>query len=415
VLITPAADSSAIIGGNADLWTAIAGVNQDLGLLIAGGTYGNGQVVAWKESGGFAGTYSPNAAFVQTVQDLKANTSYVIALMWKTNRAMSSGTIFTGAGQGGFSPSSLTVQLVPSGSPNLKTVAGTAQYRLSASDGLTWYDMDPALTIPFTPTLNGTAIISANADLWTSSAGYNQDIAINVNGAIAAWKESGGFAGTYSPNAAFAQTVYQVTANTLYTIKLQWKANRQSPAGAQIWAGAGPIGGQYSPTRLTIYFVPGGVNSTYGVQQYHLTGSNGMTWQSVDPEPTIQNRLREQLYRFTQPCTYLISANVDLWTSQAGYNQDIGISVSGGSYPTVPGQPEAWKESGGFAGTFSPNAAYVETVIAVSPQTTYDITVTWKTNKPANGATIWAGAGPDPPSDPYTGYSPSRLTVQPLC
>jgi hypothetical protein len=140
-----------------------------------------------------------------------------------------------------------------------------------------------------------------------------------------------------------------------------------------------------------------------------------MTWRSVDPEPTIQNRLRWQLYSFTRPCTYLISANIDLWTSQAGYNQDIGISVSGGSYPTVPGQPEAWKESGGFAGTFSPNAAYVETVITISPQTTYDITVTWKANKPASGATIWAGAGPDPPSDPFTGYSPSRLTLVPLC
>ena len=41
------------------------------------------------------------------------------------------------------------------------------------------------------------------------------------------------------------------------------------------------------------------------------------------------------------------------------FNQDIGISVIGGVYPTTAGQPEAWKESGGFAGTFSPNAAFV--------------------------------------------------------
>jgi hypothetical protein len=109
-------------------------------------------------------------------------------------------------------------------------------------------------------------------------------------------------------------------------------------------------------------------------------------------------------------CLYLVSANVDLWTSQPGYNQDIGISVTGGSYPTTPGQPEAWKESGGFAGTFSPNAAYVETVIALAPGPTYVITLTWKTNIPANGATIWAGAGPIDGS-----YSPARLTVQPLC
>jgi hypothetical protein len=255
--------------------------------------------------------------------------------------------------------------------------------------------------------MDGDAIISANADLWTSTAGYNQDIAINVNGSVAAWKESGGFAGTFSPNAAFVQTVYQgMKANNPYTVKLQWKANRPSPATALVWAGAGPINGAYSPTRLTVYLVPAPVPTTRSTQQYHLSNSDGMTWRSVDPEPTIQNRLRWQLYSFTRPCTYLISANIDLWTSQAGYNQDIGISVSGGSYPTVPGQPEAWKESGGFAGTFSPNAAYVETVITISPQTTYDITVTWKANKPASGATIW---------DPFTGYSPSRLTLVPLC
>lgn len=53
-----------------------------------------------------------------------------------------------------------------------------------------------------------------------------------------------------------------------------------------------------------------------------------------------------------------------------------GISVSSGSYPTVANQPEAWKESGGFAGTFSPNAAYVETVLALSPGPTYVITLT---------------------------------------
>src|SRR5947209_4880848 len=62
----------------------------------------------------------------------------------------------------------------------------------------------------------------------------------------------------------------------------------------------------------------------------------------------------------------VLSGNADLWTSVAGYNQDLGISVSGTGqsvYPTRAGQPEAWKESGGFAGTFSPNAAFVQTVV----------------------------------------------------
>jgi len=230
-----------------------------------------------------------------------------------------------------------------------------------------------------------------------------------VNGGIAGWKESGGFAGTFSPNAAYLQTVYQsMTANTPYTVKLQWKSNKQSPATAKIWAGAGPIAGQYSPTSLTLYFIPGGVQTAWSMQQYS-SSSDGTTWNRVDPEPTIQNRLQTQLF-VASSCLYLVSANVDLWTSKAGYNQDIGISVTGGNYPTVVGQPEGWKESGGFAGTLSPNAAYVETIIALTPGPTYVITLTWKANKPATGATIWSGAGP------INGeYSPTRLTLLPLC
>src|SRR4029077_18425999 len=66
------ATANAILSGNADLWTSLAGVNQDLGILVKGGTYGvNGTVVAWKESGGSARTFSPNAAFLRTVLPIR--------------------------------------------------------------------------------------------------------------------------------------------------------------------------------------------------------------------------------------------------------------------------------------------------------------------------------------------------------
>ncbi len=58
-------------------------------------------------------------------------------------------------------------------------------------------------------------------------------------GGIVAWKESRGFAGTFSPNAAFAQVVYPMTANTTFTVKLMWKSNGPAHAGT-IYAGAGP-------------------------------------------------------------------------------------------------------------------------------------------------------------------------------
>jgi hypothetical protein len=69
----------------------------------------------------------------------------------------------------------------------------------------------------------------------------------------------------------------------------------------------------------------------------------------------------------------------------------------------------AWKESGGFAGTFSPNAAYVETVQHLDAGVQYTYWLAWKTNKQAAGKTIFAAAGPLPPST--TSFSPTTLTA----
>jgi hypothetical protein len=137
--------------------------------------------------------------------------------------------------------------------------ASTQQYTLTSSDGVTWVDLDATnLKLTITPLFTCHAILSANSDLWTSTAGYNQDLAIFISGGafgtgrVVAWKESGGFAGTFSPNAAFLETTQPLVAGTTYTIKLQWKANKNAP-GATIWAGAGPIpsgSSTFSPTRL---------------------------------------------------------------------------------------------------------------------------------------------------------------------
>ena len=129
-----------------------------------------------------------------------------------------------------------------------------AQYALTGSNGTTWIDMDPNnLKLSITPLFNCVALLSANADLWTAVAGLNQDIGIAVDGAIAGWKESGGFAGTFSPNAAFVQTIVQMAVGTTYTIKIQWKTNKPAAPNASIFAGAG--NGPYSPTRLTAHLV----------------------------------------------------------------------------------------------------------------------------------------------------------------
>ena len=144
---------------------------------------------------------------------------------------------------------------------NVPTAASTQQYTLTGSDGKTWLDIDPTnLKLSITPTSNVNAVVSGNSDLWTSTAGYNQDIGIWIGGGaygsgqVVAWKESGGFAGTFSPNAAYVQTVLPLAAGTTYTVKLQWKTNKPDPGGT-IWAGAGPINSLYSPTRVTLLLV----------------------------------------------------------------------------------------------------------------------------------------------------------------
>jgi hypothetical protein len=405
---TGSATANAILSGNADLWTSLAGVNQDLGILVKGGTYGvNGMVVAWKESGGYAGTFSPNAAFVQTVIPIVGSTLYTAQLVWKSNKP-TSGIIFAAAGAGpAYSPSRLTVELVPTPTTVEATAATNTQYLLNGNDGSTWKDMDATNLVitNFTPTATSTGLVSANADLWTTVAGVNQDIGIwisggtyGTNGTLVAWKESGGFGGTYSPNAAFVQTKVTLTAATQYTLKLQWKTNKLTTSTIVAGAGAGPM---YSPTRLTLRLFPTANTLVDGStnKQYNKAGSTGADWTPIDSTGL------QIMVTPTATSVWVLSANGDLFTATAGINQDLGIFISGGVYGT--GTLVAWKESGGYGGVFSPNAAFVQTVMPLASGTTYTITLEWKANRATSG-TIYVAAG----SGPAPNYSPTRITAQ---
>jgi len=399
VTFTPAVDSFAVLSGNADLWTEDAGYNQDIGVALSGGAFPTvaGQPEGWKESGGFAGTFSPNAAFVQTVVPVVHGVAYTASLVWKANKS-DAGTIVAGAGPiaTSFSPTRLTVQLVASTQALKKATA--VQYSLTGSDGSTWVDMDSTnLAIQFTTPATGTytAFVSGNVDLWTASVGFNQDIGVSMSGGAfptvanqpEAWKESGGFAGTFSPNAAFVQVPLALAASTTYTAKLKWKVNR--PDSGSIFAGAGPIATHFSPTALTVILVPSPAGSVvaHSTVQYTQPNSDGIYWQALD---------MSALKLTVAPAaatSFAISVNSDLWTSVAGYNQDIGLMVSGGAYG--PGTLVAWKESGGFAGTFSPNAAFVATDLHLQGGVTYTVWAVWKANNVAAVSNlIAAGAGP---------------------
>jgi hypothetical protein len=215
-----------------------------------------GQPEAWKESGGYGGIQSPNAAFVQAVVPVKSNAIYQVKLQWKTNRT-SGATIVAGAGPigGVFSPTTMTIQFFASA--NVVNAALTASQPVNASsNGVDFTPIDSnnlSGTIPSSSTADCVAIVGGNADLWTANAGYNQDIAIWVNGNLLGWKESGGFAGTFSPNAAFVQSVIPIPMGSAAPgFILQWKTNIDATSsGARIYAGAGPIGVRFSPTRLS--------------------------------------------------------------------------------------------------------------------------------------------------------------------
>jgi Fibronectin type III domain len=407
---TATAASVAVITGNADLFTGTAGVNQDIGIDV------NGALVAWKESGGFAGIFSPNAAAVQAFVPLTASTAYTVKLQWKSNKAVAGSTIYAGAGplEGdfrfsaalGYSPTRLSVRIVPVSVVTVYSAASTGQYQLNGSNGTTFADIDSTnLSLSVPVTAPATALITGNADLFTANAGYNQDIAVNVDGSVAAWKESGGFGGTFSPNAAYVQAVVPLTTAT-HTVTLQWKTNK--PEGtATIYAGAGPLPATttYSPTRITvaIFATPGDVVTKTSTAQYSLVSSDGAGWTALDSTNLTASF---QPGTLVTSYTYQLSGNVDLFTANAGYNQDIGIFISGGVYGS--GTLVAWKESGGFAGTFSPNAAYVETLQRLDPTVTYTVWLAWKANKQAAGKTIYAGAGPWPS---LPNFSPTTLSA----
>jgi len=398
--LAPSANQWALLEANADLWTASAGFNQDIGIFVSSNG-GADTLVGWKESGGYGGTFSPNAAFLQVPFAVSSGSTYVVKLKWKTNRdARPTGaTIYAGAGNAGpYSPTSLSARLIPTTS--LSTSVITTQPGLPASDGATWATLGTGTPVTLAPTANSTAILGGNADLWTASVGYNQDLGIfvSVNSGAdtqVAWKESGGYAGTYSPNAAFVHSVYSMTAGTNYVFKLKWKTNRSDPG--PIYAGAGPIGGQYSQTRLTAEVLPAGTNpqSNAITTQQFLTGSNGINWAPV-------SAALDQTIAPTAQSIVMLSGNADLWTATAGYNQDLGIFVSIGG---AADQLVAWKESGGFNGTFSPNAAFVQSPFVMSAGTSYRFSLKWKANRNAPGVSIYLGAGSGP-------YSPTRLTAE---
>jgi hypothetical protein len=265
---------------------------------------------------------------------------------------------------------------------------------LPNSDGTTWQPMDAALsTGTFTPVSNSTELLGANADLFTDTSGINQDIGIFVsdNGGaptLVAWKESGGSGGIYSPNAAYLKEIYPMTGGHSYNFSLYWKAGHPA-SGVTIYAGAGS-GNTFpgrSPTSLLAETIAAGGNPYSAVKTNFssLANSDGSTWQLMDAALNVT-------VPGSDNTNALLGANADLFTDTTGYNQDFGIFVTDSANPSVD-TLLAWKESGGFAGVLSPNAAYLQFTYPLASGHSYVFKLKWKAGHPASGVTIYAGAG----------------------
>jgi hypothetical protein len=277
--------------------------------------------------------------------------------------------------------------------PVTQTASSLTQYSLSNSDGSTWVEIDPALRVACAPAADQSTLLTANVDLFTGAAGYNQDVGIFVSDSglpdqLLAWKESGGFAGVYSPNAAYVQWLYPMVAAHNYVFKLKWKTNKPAP-GATIYAAAGPGPYPWSNTSLVAETFANGVVPAFSssINQYNLPNSDGATWVPLDIalNTTVVAAADGNI---------VLGGNVDLFTGQAGFNQDVAIFVNDNA--ALTDTLVAWKESGGFAGVYSPNAAFVKATFPAVSGHTYIFKLKWKANKNASGATIYAAAGPGP-------------------
>jgi hypothetical protein len=184
---------------------------------------------------------------------------------------------------------------------------------------------------------------------------------------------------------------------------LRLSGNQESIRDAEgvQWLSDGHQG--WSPTQIGGKNI--GIFSAVVTVQKTLPGNNGATWVDMDAA-NLKLTFTPKFH-----CQAIVTVNTDLWTFVGGVNQDIGVRATSstappgvGLYPTVALQPEAWKESGGPV-AFSPNAAYLQTVLPMRAGVTYNLFVVWKTNK-ATTATIVAGAGPV-----ATKFSPTSLTA----
>src|SRR5260370_31447115 len=115
----------------------------------------------------------------------------------------------------------------------------------------------------------------------------------------------------------------KIIGGTAETIKLQWKANRNTGGTIVAAAGNGPAP-NYSPTRLTVRVFPTAtdLHDASTNLQYNKAGSTGADWTPIDATGL------KLTFTTASPSLWILSANADLCTATSRVNQAIGIFFS---------------------------------------------------------------------------------------
>lgn len=370
--LAPAADESAVLSGNATLWSSAGGSGEQLAISISGGTYGTGKVVTWQWSGNQA-AHSPSAVVTHGVVSLQKRMAYTIKLQWKPASA-SSGTIGTGPGA-----TWLTAEILPPGSGIMASTASSGDtYYLPLGAGQDWGSIDSSkLVLHVTPTFDSTAILFASAALVNASDANSTrpDLGIAVSSptrgtSVVAWEESNAQgAGAVSPVSVHG--VIPLKAGTAYTITLEWK----EAVPTNFFNSAIRTSPDLSPTQLMAEVIPTvsptSVFAAGSAQQYSLNGSDGKAWQAVDASRLVLHVTP------AADSTALLSGAADLFSTAAGTNQDLGIAVS----TTGSNAPVIWEENGGLTA----NTSSVLGAIPLKKGLHYTIKLVWKANRQDSG------------------------------
>lgn len=400
--ITPAVTSDAVLSANGDLFTSASSVNTDLAIEV------NGTVEVWKEAGGYS-AFRPAAVFAQAEMTMTAGTTYSVALYWKTNVVQPAG-VYSQAGAGAaapFSPTVLSAELTPD---SLGYVAASTPTDLQYSTNSgAWglMDLNGGTQTSITTGSTGTydALVTANVDTFTTTAGVNQDVGIcsavssqfsnqcatSGTPGIVNYQENGG-AATYKPIASLVQAHLTLSASTTYEFGIVWKAN----GSGTIYAGAG-TSPTFSPSTIAVQITPTAdpevAATTQATQETRSfsSGDPGTTWETIPnvASLTLQETSNELVY---------LAGNATLFANAGGYNIDLGICVTTGSETCDGGGTyiAGWKESGS-ATAFSPDASFLQYPYYMLASTQYTVTLQWRTSSAmASGDFIAAGLGVTP-------------------